>query len=104
MKETGEAIKEVEALLAVATHLTATVIPRTAAALGGGEQVGVYRALNPTPPQPEDAAEARTRLAKGLSLSVAQPLATPTTTPKQAFPASPTTASSVPACAAALRA
>jgi hypothetical protein len=95
MKETGEAIKEarrsVEAVLAVATHLTATVIPRTAAALGGGEQVGVYRALNPTPPQPEDAAEARTRLAQGLSLSVAQPLATPkrarhqpTTTPEQA--------------------
>ena len=95
MKETGEAIKEarrsVEAVLAVATHLTATVIPRTAAALGGGEQVGVYRALNPTPPQPEDAAEARTRLAQGLSLSVAQPLATPkrarhqpTTTAEQA--------------------
>jgi hypothetical protein len=49
LKETGEAIKEarrsVEAVLAVATHLTATVIPRTPAALGGSEQVGVYRAL-----------------------------------------------------------
>ena len=52
----------------------------------------MYRALNPTPPQPEDVAEARTRLAKGLSFSVAQPLVTPkrarhqpTTTPQQAF-------------------
>ena len=48
MKETGEAIKEarrsVEAVLAVVAHLTATAIPRTAAALGGGEQVGVSTA------------------------------------------------------------
>ena len=47
-KDTGEATKEarrsVEAVLAVVAHLTATAIPRTAAALGGGEQVGVCTA------------------------------------------------------------
>ena len=47
-KDTGEAIKEarrsVEAVLAVVAHLTATAIPRTAAAQRGGEQVGVCTA------------------------------------------------------------